>query len=109
MYRAECSSLRDFGRVIAFFIRGWTAYSEAVYISDSEDFVCMTKADVGQMLFGDGSIRVVAASVAPSRGVKIEVCSRFEPYAFVFQVYTVITSTKTCAFYSTSQADLFNT
>ena len=58
--------------MIAFFIREWTGYSEAVYISDSEDFVCMTKSDDCQMLYGDGSIRVVAAAVARSRGVKIE-------------------------------------
>ena len=67
-----CPSLHDFGRVWAYFVRSWTSYNEAVYISESEDFACICKSDDSQMIYGDGSIRVVKASVARSRGVKIE-------------------------------------
>ena len=72
-------SLHDFGRVFAHFIRGWWSLGgpdtsggpDTVYISESEDFVCMTKNHNCHMLYGDGSIRVAGAEVALSRAMKI--------------------------------------
>ena len=56
---------------MAHFIRTWTKYQEAVYVSAEEDYVCMVKGDHCQMLYGDGSIRLIGAAAARTRGVLI--------------------------------------
>ena len=68
---AECPTLHDFGRVLAHFTRTWNTYGEAVYISTEGDFACLVKGSDCQMLYGDGSIRVTAASVVKARGTLI--------------------------------------